>query len=188
MLSTTRNLIIACSIALVGQSLTGSALGQIDHGQQASKNSANTQANESEIIDHSSMSPDSWSAPASVGPPVASVATNTMLPSTAPAGKSEVQFQPFSNKPFTAPRFQQANATPSIPDLNANSIRQPTNQIKSLLRQPNNNAGQSPFQQARYKLGGQAGLPQTNVNRKCSEQHRAPNVWQSTGVAAKDYR
>ena len=116
------------------------------------------------------MSPDSWSAPVAISTPAASVATNTMLPNATPAGGAIVPYQPSSNSPYHPTSLQQTNSSPAIPNLTASATRQAANKIKSLIRQPridnrnsvsnaaSNSVSQSPFQQTRYKLGGQAGL------------------------------
>ena len=175
MVSSIHNLIFACSIALASLLPTVKANGQTNYGQQASTNSVGTQGNETVIIDHSSMSPDSWSAPAIPSVTVTSVASNSMPPYVASTGRPATSDEPSSKASFSASDFKPSNFSPTIPDLNA-ITRQPSSQIRSLIRQPEidarqaalpvhpNNAGQSRFQQARYRLGSQAGLSQNNAS------------------------
>ena len=180
MVSSPTNLIFACSVALASLLPTGSAYGQNVSTYSASKPGYTSNV----IIDHSSMSPDSWSAPATVSTPVASVATNTLPQSGARGAGAIVPYQP-SNIPFNATGFPQNNASPSIPNLNATSTRQSTNQIKSLIRQPGidatnsvltapNNFSQSPIQQTTSRMGGQAGLSLTGPDQSALSNTSLP--------------
>ena len=162
MVLTPRNLIVAYSLVLACSTLIGSSYGQ-NYGQQASPYSTRTQDYApSVIIDHSSMSPDSWSAPASTSMPVVSApAPNSVFAGTAPEGRSVAPFQTTANNTFT-PTRSQAASTPSIPDLKTTASRQSSNQVKSLIRQPplrsasSSNAVGSPFQSTSFGMGGQS--------------------------------
>ena len=161
--SSPRNLILACSIALAGLLPTGLAFGQANYGPSG-------------IIDHSSMSPDSWSTPETTNPPAASVASrtvlsSTVLPNTPAGGRPVAAYQPSSSKPMMPAGLQQTSSTPTIPDLSNTAGRQATNRIRSLIRQPETNvgtavltgtpknAGQPTYKVARYNLGSQNNLP-----------------------------
>ena len=166
MLSSPRQLVLACSLAFVSLALVGSAYGQFSRGQQVSQPAWSTSSPNipdhvsGGIIDHSSMSPDSWSAPAATGfPHSPSVIVssgpavqlqphsgNGIAPPLSPAigpkqivgPQSSNQFDPNSNKPTPPiarvakgfPAFK--SSSPSIPNLQIES----TNQINSLIRQP----------------------------------------------------
>jgi len=176
-----RNLIVACSFALACLSWTGSAYGQI-FGQQVSRHPASMPGYDSSvIIDHSSMSPDSWSAPATTSSPVNSIApSNAVLPSVTPATRSVGPFGPLTNSPMSS-AGSGSRTSPSIPDLNANPSAQSANQINSLIRQPrvasrnSNSTARSPFQPAKYRLGGQDGLSLTTPS---------PNALSNTSLPA----
>ena len=170
MVSILRNLIVACSLALACLAQTGSVCGQT-YGQQVASPAASMQNyNSGVIIDHSSMSPDSWSAPATMSTPVVSVkAPSAELPRTIRvASKPVTPFQSATNNAFS-PGRSQAGLSPSIPDLNATSTRKATNQIRSLIRQPEvdsenvkllgnpENVVQAPFESAK-RVGGLDGL------------------------------
>ena len=176
MVSLPRHLIVACSLVLGCLSPTGFVCNQV-YGQQVSSFPTSEQGyNSGVIIDHSSMSPDSWSAPATPSSPVVAVeAPNAASPNTLRgASRPVTPFQQATRSTFSPDRTQ-AGFSPSIPDLNAAATRQTTNQIRSLIRQPSinsengeflgnqNNSVQSPFQSAKYAVGGQDDLSSTSA-------------------------
>ena len=116
MVSTPRNLIIASGIALASLLLPESAYSQNNSGrQQVSPYSGSTQGyNSTVVVDHTSMSPDSWSAPAVTNATV--VAPNAGLPNTTRPTAGSGQFQPAISNTF-APRSSLSVSSPSIPDL-----------------------------------------------------------------------
>jgi len=170
-----RNLIVACSLTYTCMLLATPARGQSNYVQP--HNQLGISAYQSnQIIDHSSMSPDSWSAPPNTNA-APYIAPSTTLPLPAPANFPESAFQQPSALPRVSAPPEQANtlangtaptihASPSIPDLGA-ATNQQTPQATSLIRQPGTTGGrpvspQSPFRSAKYSKSNQTDLPLDN--------------------------
>ena len=156
-----RNLIVACSLFCVCLLSATPVLGQ------------STVYQSNQIIDHSSMSPDSWSAP-QVTNVIPYSAPSTTLPS-AQTNFPETTFQqPITTLPRASAPSEQASrtangsaptilASPSIPNLGAGPSTQTPRQANSLIRQPADShptaTNQSPFRSAKYRKGRQTGSP-----------------------------
>ena len=132
-----RKLIFVCSFVLVCLLITGPLCGQINSGHA--------------IIDHSSMSPDSWSAPP-VTNAIPFITPNAVPANTATNGLAE-RFNFPNDTTVASPRHPLAtsgqleksvlsgpasprSASPSIPNLNAATANDFRLQTGSLLRQP----------------------------------------------------
>ena len=155
-----RNLIVACSLFCVCLLSATPVLGQ------------STVYQSNQIIDHSSMSPDSWSAPPTTNA-IPYIAPSTTLPYSAPTTTLQ---QPSTALPRASAPTEQVSrlanssaptvlASPSIPDLGAGNSNPAPQQANSLIRQPEP-AGrhpiavnQSPFRSAKHSKGNQTGLP-----------------------------
>ena len=135
-----------------------------------------------QIIDHSSMSPVSWSAPSVSNAIPFSAPSNTVLPPSVPANSPASTFQPPRDtaaavSPDSATNYARElaklvngsavakSSTPSIPDLGAATPQQSSQQFNSLIRQPETAAPepatsrQSTYRLAKFGGGKQAGLP-----------------------------
>ena len=160
-----RKLIFVCSFVLVCLLITGTVRGQINSGHA--------------IIDHSSMSPDSWSAPP-VRNAIPFIAPNA-VPATAATNGLAERFNFPNDTTVASPRHPLAtsgqleksvlsgptsprSASPSIPNLNAATANDFRLQTGSLLRQPGDTV-KSPFQQAKYRQSSTASLPSSGSNQ-----------------------
>ena len=177
-----RNLIVACSFACVCLLSAAPVRGQSNFVQPNYQTDISAyQPNQ--IIDHSSMSPDSWSAPPATNT-IPYAAPRTTLPYSAPAnGAAPTQL-----------------ASPSIPDLGIGTSKrapQQTQQADSLIRQPEatgiHPAGvsQSPFRSAKHSQGLPTASPQdgqaTPANPFRATAGNLPNSPQVPGAATRGF-
>ena len=183
-----RNLIVACNLACVCLLSATPVRGQ------------STVYQSSQIIDHSSMSPDSWSAPQVTNASPHS-APGTPLPYSAPANVPQNALQqpstttlarasatPEQAKPLANNSGPTKLGSPSIPDLGSATSEQ-TPRVASLIQQPAT-AGrhpiataQLPFRSAKYSKGSQTGSGVIPFQASGS----LPNSLQATGSATRAF-
>ena len=186
-----RNPIVACSLFCVCLLSAMPVRGQ------------STVYQSNQIIDHSSMSPDSWSAPPTTNV-VPYIAPSTTQPFSAPTTLQ----QPSTALPRASALTEQASrpanssaptvlTSPSIPDLGAGTSNPAPLQSNSLIRQPEPvgrhpiAANQSPFSSTKHSKGNQTGLPLDSqaipANPFRATAGKLPNSLQTPGSANGEF-